>query len=137
MNHLRQALKWSVHAFTSPLSFGWMNDPNGLVFFKDEYQLFYQYFPDGLQWGSMHWGHALSQDLLAWEHLPVALEPDENGYIFSGSIVMDHSNTSGLGSITNPPMSAKLILLVPKCSPSSEARLGGSAIAPDIFFMAG
>lgn len=84
----------------------WMNDPNGMVYHDGEYHLFYQYYPDSTVWGPMHWGHAVSEDLTHWEHLPVALYPDSLGYIFSGSAVIDHYNTSGLGKNGSSPMIA-------------------------------
>ena len=68
----------------------WINDPNGFIYYKGMYHLFYQYFPYAPQWGTMHWGHAVSKDLTNWEHCGIALFPtkyeDQNG-CFSGSAV--------------------------------------------------
>jgi fructan beta-fructosidase len=74
----------------------WTNDPNGLVYYQGEYHLFYQYYPEDIVWGPMHWGHAVSPDLIHWTHLPIALYPDKIGEIWSGSAVADVHNTSGL-----------------------------------------
>ncbi|MEZ4702729.1 MAG: glycoside hydrolase family 32 protein [Rhodothermales bacterium] len=84
----------------------WMNDPNGLVYHDGEYHLFYQHNPYGDRWGHMSWGHAVSPDLMHWEHLPVALEEEDGIMIFSGSAVVDTRNTSGFGTADQPPMVA-------------------------------
>ncbi len=76
---------------------GWMNDPNGLVYDDSVYHLFFQHYADDTVWGPMHWGHATSRDLLHWEEQPIALAPDALGMIFSGSILIDRENASGLG----------------------------------------
>ncbi len=76
----------------------WMNDPNGMVYVDGTYHLFYQYNPQGNQWGNMSWGHATSADLIHWKEQAVALTRDELGDIFSGSCVIDKDNTAGFGA---------------------------------------
>ena len=90
--------------FTPPEN--WINDPNGLIHHDGLYHLFYQYNPHDKVWGSMHWGHAVSEDLLHWRHRPVALhaEPDGLGFVFSGSAVVDRGNTTGFGIGGRPPL---------------------------------
>ena len=88
--------------FTSPHS--WLNDPNGMVYLDGKYHLFYQYHPYSSVWGPMHWGHAVTEDLVHWEQRPIALEPDELGFIWSGCAVYDKHNSSGLGEDGKGPL---------------------------------
>lgn len=92
--------------FTTPTN--WINDPNGLVYANGEYHLFFQYNPFGDQWGHMSWGHAISTDLVQWQHRPVAIPELETSktMIFSGSAVVDENNTSQLGTVAHPPLVA-------------------------------
>jgi fructan beta-fructosidase len=77
-----------------------------MVYYEGEYHLFFQYYPNNIVWGPMHWGHAVSKDLFHWKDLPIALYPDELGYVFSGSAVVDWNNSSGLGTKDTPPLVA-------------------------------
>ena len=76
----------------------WINDPNGMVYQDGTYHLFYQYNPQGNDWGNMSWGHATSTDLMHWTEQAVALTRDALGAVFSGSCVIDKNNTAGFGA---------------------------------------
>ena len=78
----------------------WINDPNGLVYYNGIYHLYYQFNPKGNEWGNMSWGHATSKDLIHWEEQPVAISPNDLGFIFSGSCIIDKENTAGFGENT-------------------------------------
>lgn len=85
---------------------GWMNDPNGMFYYNGYYHLYFQHYPDSTVWGPMHWGHAISTDMISWNEQPIALYPDELGYIFSGSAVVDIDNTSGFSQESKTPVVA-------------------------------
>ena len=85
---------------------GWMNDPNGMFYYNGYYHLYFQHNPDDNKWGPMHWGHAISTDMITWKEQPIALYPDEMGTIFSGSAVVDFDNTTGFSSESKTPIIA-------------------------------
>ncbi|WP_264355132.1 GH32 C-terminal domain-containing protein [Pseudarthrobacter sp. MM222] len=95
----------------------WMNDPNGMVFHKGVYHLYYQHNPSGNTWGNMSWGHATSKDLVHWQEQPLAISTDAQQDIFSGSVVVDKDNTSGFGTATNPPLIAVYTSAYKEASP--------------------
>lgn len=110
LNEYRRSTEYMNEPFRPQAHFSpeinWMNDPNGLVWHNGEYHLFHQYNPAGNSWGHMSWGHAVSTDLVHWKHLPLAI-PETGGVMaFSGCCVVDHENTSNLGSGNEPPMVA-------------------------------
>jgi beta-fructofuranosidase len=92
----------------------WMNDPNGPVYWQGQYHMFYQYNPNGAIWGDMHWGHAVSKDMVHWRHLPVALAPTPGGPdadgCFTGSAVIDHGRVAMIYTAVRsvPPAEATL-----------------------------
>ena len=100
---MNEPLRPQLH-FTPPLH--WMNDPNGLVYHDGEYHLFYQHNPVADTWGHMSWGHAVSTDLLHWQHLPLAIPEIGEEMAFSGCCVVDHHNTAGLSPDGTPPLIA-------------------------------
>lgn len=77
--------------------YGWMNDPNGLIYHEGKYHLYYQYNPYGAKWGNMHWGHATTTDFLHWQEHQPALRRDTLGHIFSGSAICDTLGVAGFG----------------------------------------
>ncbi len=83
---------------------GWINDPNGLIKYDSVYHMFYQYNPVGTEWGNMHWGHAVSTDLIHWEEKDIALFPDNMGTMYSGSAIEDTKNVTGLQTTDKAPM---------------------------------
>ena len=99
----------------------WINDPNGLVFYKGQYHLFFQHNPFGIQWGNMTWGHAISNDLVHWQQVEHALLPDELGTMFSGSAVVDWENTAGFQT-TDDKVIVLMYTAAGSTSPESQGK---------------
>ncbi len=108
---------------------GWMNDPNGMFYHNGYFHLYFQHYPDDNVWGPMHWGHAISTDMITWKEQPIALYPDEKGYIFSGSAVVDHNNTSGFSEEGKTPIIAMFTYHDPKGEKNGEIDYQSQAIA--------
>ncbi|MCM8569025.1 glycoside hydrolase family 32 protein [Gramella jeungdoensis] len=107
----------------------WMNDPNGMFYLNGTYHLYFQYYPEDIVWGPMHWGHATSKDMIVWEEQPIALKPDEKGYIFSGSAVVDSKNTSGFSEDGKTTVIAMYTYHDPKREKQGEKDYQSQAIA--------
>ncbi len=107
----------------------WMNDPNGMFYLNNIYHLYFQYYPKGNTWGPMHWGHATSKDLVSWKEEQIALYPDDKGYIFSGSAVVDYLNSSGFGTKNKPPIVAVFTYHDPEIEKINGMMVESQAIA--------
>lgn len=107
----------------------WTNDPNGMFFFNEYYHLYYQYHPESSIWGPMHWGHAISTDMITWKEQPIAIAPDDLGYIFSGSAVVDIDNTSGFGTKGQIPIVAIFTSHDPKKAKADKMDVETQSIA--------
>lgn len=107
----------------------WMNDPNGMFYYNGYFHLYFQHYPEANVWGPMHWGHAVSTDMVTWKEQPIALEPDEKGYIFSGSAVVDKKNTSGFGKNGKVPIVAMFTYHDPEGEKNGEKDYQSQAIA--------
>ncbi|PKA99259.1 levanase/fructan beta-fructosidase [Flavobacteriaceae bacterium MAR_2009_75] len=107
----------------------WMNDPNGMFYYNNYYHLYFQHYPDDNVWGPMHWGHATSTDMVTWKEQPIALYPDELGYIFSGSAVVDIDNTSGFGKDGKVPIVAMFTYHDPKKAEAKKTDVESQGIA--------
>lgn len=93
---------------------GWTNDPNGLLYYDGEYHLYYQHNPYEREWDNMHWGHAVSKDLIHWKELDIALYPDHLGTMYSGSAIIDYDNTAGFNKGNNPALFAIYTAMTPE-----------------------
>ncbi len=120
-NLYREALRPQYHFSARQ---GWLNDPNGLVYFEGQYHLFFQHTPGSRRSGAKSWGHAVSTDLVHWIEQSEALDPDADGDMWSGSAVVDWHNSSGFGLGGKPP----LVLIYTK-APVHDERHGQTSLA--------
>nr|WP_255749826.1 glycoside hydrolase family 32 protein [Gramella crocea] len=100
-----------------------------MFYLNGTYHLYFQYYPEDIVWGPMHWGHATSKDMIDWEEQEIALEPDEKGYIFSGSAVVDSENTSGFEKDDKTPVIAMYTYHDPKGEKQGRKDYQSQAIA--------
>lgn len=117
MDNQKLRPKFHIHAD------GWINDPNGLVVFNGKYHAFFQYYPDDVKWGPMHWGHVVSEDLFNWQKQPVALTPDtdyDRDGCFSGSAIVWEGKLWLLYTVT--PKTARIRAPKDKCSALQAVR---------------
>lgn len=110
---------------------GWLNDPNGLVYYKGCYHMFFQHNPVDCKWENMHWGHAVSSDLVHWQEKEIAFYPDEDGTVFSGSAIVDRKNVTGLKKNDND-----VILIFYTCAGSTSAASEGKPFTQNLAYSA-
>ncbi len=114
----------------------WMNDPNGPIFYRGRYHMFFQHNPNGAFWGTMHWGHATSPDMVHWRHEPVALAPTPGGYdrdgAFSGSAILDGEKPTLIYTGVLPPMSSSEVTLDDGQHRWREVQCLATSLDPDL-----
>ncbi len=110
---------------------GWLNDPNGLVYYQGYYHMFFQHNPVDCKWENMHWGHAVSSDLIHWQEKEIAFYPDGDGTVFSGSAIIDRKNVTGLKQNDND-----VILIFYTCAGSTSEASKGKPFTQNLAYSA-